>query len=254
MATGGYRDWRVVRFYVGRRRLLSTLAGAILLAVLPDTLRLATCLILAWDLTSLLYIASTMHMISRSTVVDCHDHAALYDEGDWIILVLVIGAVAASFVCIAVEPRHLAQGARPPVLRGIVLTGLTALSWTFTHHARHAALRQRLLPTGRRRPGRSRLPGRAAARLPRLPILRLRHRVRSQTGDIATVSRAMRHLTMVHGIVVVRLQYRDSRADHQRRRQPAVLRPRCRAIASSTSPASPSSWRCAWASARWARR
>ena len=38
MATGGYRDWRVVRFMIGRRRLLlSTLAGAILLAVLIGT-------------------------------------------------------------------------------------------------------------------------------------------------------------------------------------------------------------------------
>ena len=37
MATGTYRDWRVFRFIIGRKRLLaSTLAGLILLAVLPD--------------------------------------------------------------------------------------------------------------------------------------------------------------------------------------------------------------------------
>ena len=202
MATGGYRDWRVVRFMIGRRRLLlSTLAGAILLAVLPDTLRLATRLILAWDLTSLLYIASTMHMISRSTVVDCHDHAALYDEGDWIILVLVIGAVAASFVCIAVElPALKAPG--HSVLRGIVLTGLTvALSWTFTHTVftlHYANVYYRPDDDG---PGGLAFPGERPPDYRDFLYYAFVIGCASQTGDIATVSRAMRHLTMVHGIV-----------------------------------------------------
>ena len=53
-----------------------------------------------------------MWMIRCSTVEDCHDLAALNDEGDWVILLLVIASVAASFVCIAVElpvlksPQH----------------------------------------------------------------------------------------------------------------------------------------------------
>jgi hypothetical protein len=43
MATGTYRDWRIFRFIIGRKRLLSsTLAGLILLAALPGDLRLAT--------------------------------------------------------------------------------------------------------------------------------------------------------------------------------------------------------------------
>ena len=38
MATGTYRDWRVFRFIIGRKRLLSsTLAGLILLARCPAT-------------------------------------------------------------------------------------------------------------------------------------------------------------------------------------------------------------------------
>ena len=113
MATGTYRDWRVFRFIIGRKRLLaSTLAGLILLALLPDDFRLTTRFILAWDLTALLYISLIMWMIRCSTVEDCHDLAALNDEGDWVILLLVIASVAASFVCIAVElpvlksPRH----------------------------------------------------------------------------------------------------------------------------------------------------
>lgn len=198
----GYRDWRVVRFMIGRRRLLlSTLAGAILLAVLPDHLSLATRLILAWDLTALLYVVSTMRMIARSTVVDCHDHAALYDEGDWIILVLVIGAVAASFVCIAVElPALRAPG--HPMLRGVVVTGLTvALSWTFTHTVftlHYANVYYRPDDDG---PGGLAFPGERPPDYRDFLYYAFVIGCASQTGDIATVSREMRHLTMVHGIV-----------------------------------------------------
>lgn len=198
----GYRDWRVVRFMIGRRRLLlSTLAGAILLTVLPDHLSLATRLILAWDLTALLYIVSTMHMIARSTVIDCHDHAALYDEGDWIILVLVIGAVAASFICIAVElPALKAPG--HSVLRGVSLTGVTvALSWTFTHTVftlHYANVYYRPDEDG---PGGLAFPGERPPDYRDFLYYAFVIGCASQTGDIATVSRAMRHLTMVHGIV-----------------------------------------------------
>ena len=104
MATGTYRDWRVFRFIIGRKRLLrSTVAGLILLALLPTDVRLSTRFILAWDLTALLYIAFDHVDDPLLDGRDCHDHAALYDEGDWVILALVIASAAASFVCIAVE-------------------------------------------------------------------------------------------------------------------------------------------------------
>ena len=46
MSARSYREWRVVRFMIGRRRLLlSTLAGVILLSLLPEHMRLATRLI-----------------------------------------------------------------------------------------------------------------------------------------------------------------------------------------------------------------
>ncbi|MBM3648966.1 MAG: DUF1345 domain-containing protein, partial [Alphaproteobacteria bacterium] len=138
MATGSFRDWRVfrfvVRFVVGRRRLLAaSAAGLVLFALLPTEHGLALRFILAWDLTAALYIGSIMWMISHSTVEDCHDHAALNDVGDWTILILVVTAASASFVGIAVElPLLKAPG--QSLVFGIVVTGLTvALSWAFTH-------------------------------------------------------------------------------------------------------------------------
>jgi uncharacterized membrane protein len=202
MASGTYRDWRVFRFINGRKRLLaSTLAGLILLALLPHDLPLAKRFILGWDLTALLYISLIMWMIRCSTVEDCHDHAALNDEGDWAILLLVIASVAASFVCLAVELPML-KLRHEQLWIGIFFTALTvALSWTFTHTVftlHYANVYYRPDVDG---PGGLLFPGHREPDYRDFLYYSFVIGCASQTGDVATVSPAMRHLTMVHGIV-----------------------------------------------------
>lgn len=202
MPESAYRDWRIVRFIIGRKRLvLSTLAGLILLAVLPGHMRLATRFILAWDVTAVLYITSIMWMFSRSTVEDCHDHAALNDEGDWAILVLVVASATVSFICIAVELTMLKSGEQPVAL-GVFITGMTvALSWAFTHTVftlHYANIYYRPDDDG---PGGLVFPGHREPDYRDFLYYSFVIGCASQTADVATVSRAMRHLTMVHGIV-----------------------------------------------------
>jgi uncharacterized membrane protein len=202
MAKRAFRNWRITRFVTGRKRLLlSSMAGLILLPLLPDDLRVVTRLILAWDLTTALYVVSTLWMIGHSTVKTCHDRAALYDEGDWVILLLVVASAAASFVCIALElpvlnsPRH-------SLLLGIMITGLTvALSWTFTHVVftlHYANVYYRPDDDG---PGGLKFPGDRAPDYRDFLYYSFVIGCAAQTGDVATVSPAMRHLTLMHGIV-----------------------------------------------------
>ena len=62
---------RLTRFFMARRRLLSSMgAGLVLLAVLPDSFRLATRLLLAWDLTAVIYI-SGIDRVPRRRLVGC---------------------------------------------------------------------------------------------------------------------------------------------------------------------------------------
>jgi uncharacterized membrane protein len=187
---------------MGRKRLLlSTLAGVILLILLPERYRLATRFILAWDLTALLYVTSIMVMIWRSTVEDCHDLAALNDVGDWLILVLVVAAAVVSFICIAVE-LPLLKSPEHSLLLGVFITGLTViLSWTFTHTVftlHYANVYYRPDDDG---PGGLAFPGHREPDYRDFLYYSFVIGCAAQTGDVATVSRAMRHLTMIHGIV-----------------------------------------------------
>ena len=202
MVKTSFRDWWIVRFITGRRRLvLSFAAGLVLLALMSADLRLTTRLILAWDLTAALYVSSTLWMISRSTVKTCHDRAALYDEGDWVILLLIVASSAASFVCIAVELPVL-KSPRHSVWLGIAITALTvALSWTFTHVVftlHYANVYYRPDDDG---PGGLKFPGDREPDYRDFLYYSFVIGCAAQTGDVGTVSRAMRHLTLLHGVV-----------------------------------------------------
>ena len=68
---------RILRILIARRRLLmSVAAGLILLWVLPASYRTATRYLLAWDLTSAIYVGVAFWMIARSTVAGCSIAAA----------------------------------------------------------------------------------------------------------------------------------------------------------------------------------
>jgi uncharacterized membrane protein len=202
MAERPYRSWRITRFVIGRRRLLlATLAGLILFVVLPGRMTLPTRFIVAWDLTTALYICATLVMMAQSTVETCHDRAALYDEGDWIILVVVVASASASFVAIFAELAAL-TAQRQSLALGLFITAATvALSWTFTHvifTLHYANVYYKPDDDG---PGGLEFPGKRQPDYRDFLYYSFVIGCAAQTGDVATTSRAMRHLTLVHGVV-----------------------------------------------------
>ena len=202
MPRKSFRHRRIGRFIVGRPRLLlSTAAGVLLFALLPGSMRLTTQFILAWDLTTLLYLGSTLVMISRSTVETCQSRASLYDEGDWIILLLVVASAAVSFVAIFAELGKLSEAHGPPALL-LVLTVITvALSWAFTHMVFTLHYANVYYKPDEDGPGGLKFPGHREPDYRDFLYYAFVIGCASQTGDVATVSRAMRRLTLVHGIV-----------------------------------------------------
>lgn len=202
MAKRSFRDSRIYRFVTGRRRLLlSFAAGLVLFALLPGWIRQPTRLIVAWDLTAMIYIAASLWMFVHSTVETCRSRAALYDEGDWIILLLVIASAAASFGAIFAELPALRQPEHSVTL-ALILTGATvALSWTFTHTVftlHYANVYYRHDEDG---PGGLDFPGDRQPDYRDFLYYSFVIGCAAQTGDVATTSVAMRYLSLVHGIV-----------------------------------------------------
>lgn len=202
MPSSSFRQRRLVRFVLGRRRLLlSFAAGVVVFALLPDGIRLPTRFILAWDLTALLYVSFTLVMISRSTVETCHDRAALYDEGDWAILLLVIASAGASFVAIFAELGTLTTKDGRLVVGLAVTVATVALSWTFTHVVFTLHYANVYYKPDADGPGGLSFPGSRAPDYRDFLYYSFVIACAAQTGDVATVSPAMRHLTLVHGVV-----------------------------------------------------
>src|SRR5213596_123645 len=123
----------LVRIVRTRPRLFTSLAIGVLvsaaLALLTDW-RLATRLLVAWDIFVALYLALAAHLMSRSDVDRIRDRAAMEDEGQLAILVLTVVAALASLGAIFAE-LGTGTGRRPA---HVVLAALTILlSWAFIH-------------------------------------------------------------------------------------------------------------------------
>jgi uncharacterized membrane protein len=190
------------RFIHARTRLLIALAaGLVLFVVLPQDMRFATRTLLAWDLMALAYIVMTLVMISRSTVETCYARAAYYDEGDWVILLVVVVSASASFATIFSELAVL-KTPHGSLWHALALTGTTvALSWTFTHLVftlHYANIYYRPDDDG---PGGLEFPGDRPPDYGDFLYYAFVIGCAAQTGDVGTVSPAMRRITLVHGIV-----------------------------------------------------
>ncbi len=198
-----FLDTRAGRVLFARRRLLASIvAGLLLFVVLPDHLRLVTRILMAWDLTALIYVVFAFVMIARSTVETCHNRAALYDESDWVIVMLVVLSAAASFAAIFTELAILKKATDTPVL-AIAVTGLTViLSWAFTHlmfTLHYANLYYK--PEKKGHPGGLEFPGKRDPDYGDFAYYAFVIGCAAQTGDVNTVSKPMRRMTLIHGIV-----------------------------------------------------
>ena len=192
------------RFVHARTRLMISLAaGLALFLLLPKDMRIETRGLLGWDMAALVYIVTMLRMIAKSTVDTCYARAAYYDEGDWIILVVVIVSAGASFVTIFSELAVL-KSPHASLFHALAISGATvALSWTFTHLVftlHYANIYYRPDDDG---PGGLEFPGGRPPDYRDFLYYSFVIGCAAQTGDVGTVSPAMRRITLVHGIVSV---------------------------------------------------
>jgi uncharacterized membrane protein len=129
------RQPRFVRIIRLRPRLfLSVALGVAVMALLFATCdwRVATKLLVGWDVGIGVYLVLAVHLMARSDVHRIRRRAASQDEGSLAILVLVVAAAIASLGAIFAELGTVGGAARQP--GQLILATLTVvLAWAFIH-------------------------------------------------------------------------------------------------------------------------
>jgi uncharacterized membrane protein len=134
--TARRRRHRLLRAVRSRPRLFSSGAVGIVVVALAalTNWRLATRLLVGWDVAVALYLALAFHVIARADVHRIRRRAAQQDEGRFAILILTVASALASLGAIFAELGASARSAGAHHPFPLVLATVTiVLSWAFIH-------------------------------------------------------------------------------------------------------------------------
>jgi uncharacterized membrane protein len=139
MADKEAEDPRLVRFrklskparvvYARPRTFFSILVGVVSFFLLPETLRLVTRLLIAWDIFIAAYLTLVYTMVFRSGLAHIKRNAVLQDDGRFLILMVTALGAFASIAAIVFELG--ASHHNGPELALATVT--IALSWVTVH-------------------------------------------------------------------------------------------------------------------------
>ncbi len=195
-----------------RPRLVTSIglgaAAGLLLAVVPSSLETTTRAILAWDVGCIAFVWMTLARIGRRDAPYIRGVAKQQDEGQGLILGLVLALAAASLIAVAAE-LSLAKDAHgvDKILRVALAFGSVAVSWFVTQliFALHYA-HEYYAPDDDGDPetlqqGGLKFPDDDAPDYWDFIHFAVVIGVASQTADIAFTSKRMRRIGTVHGLV-----------------------------------------------------
>ncbi len=194
--------WRSIR--IRPRLYLGAAAGLLALLVLPHAMSLAMRSIIAWNAGGLVYLWSTYRLMLRSRVETIKARAATQDDGRTMILVLIVFAIAASFLAIAGLIGEAKQAKELWKIGYMALAGLTIfVSWTVTQIAftLHYAHEYYAPNAGRDAAAGLIFPSDAAPDFWDFFYFATSIGATSQTSDVAIKSKSLRRLVTFHAIV-----------------------------------------------------
>jgi uncharacterized membrane protein len=122
-----------IRIVRARPRLfISALIGVVVIALCPSDWRIATRLLVGWDVGLALYLGLLLRMMSVAEVRHIRMRAKLQDEGQITVLALTAIAALASLGAIVALLGMSEAGNREPAHLMLAIATIF-LSWTFTH-------------------------------------------------------------------------------------------------------------------------
>ena len=190
------------------RLLLSFLTG--LLAWMgclaaPAGLGLVTSTILAWDVTCLVFIVATLHLMWGADPARIRSTAASQDQGQGVILALVVLAAAASIGVVAAElsaakaDHGLSRALRVGLVFATVAGSWLMVQFVFALHYAHEYYGPD--DDAQSDPGGLQFPGFDQPDYWDFLHFSIVIGVASQTADVAFTSRALRRIGTIHALV-----------------------------------------------------
>ncbi|MGO8916371.1 MAG: DUF1345 domain-containing protein [Stellaceae bacterium] len=193
--------------FVGGRLLLCTTVGSVVFLLLPQSLRPAERLALAWVVGVALFLGLTALVITAVPPAALRRRVRQIDSRRWVILAMIIAAATISLFALGFtlqkEPNEtaLALAAR------LLLAGLTVVgSWTLTHttfalHYAHHYYGDGPAPGPADDRGGLAFPGEELPDYWDFLYFSFVVGMTCQVSDVQVTSRAMRRLTLLHGVL-----------------------------------------------------
>ena len=196
------RHPKIIRIMRARPRLFVCAAiGLLAIALMPRDWKLASRLLLGWDVGIALYLAALYHIVARANVARIRRVAALQDEGRVVMLILTIAAALASLAAIFIELGTGAHGAGREPIHLVLATVTLVLSWAFIHsifalHYAHDFYSERSLHRGCLD-----FPGETEPDYWDFVYFSFVIGMTSQVSDVQVTSQAIRRTVTAHGIL-----------------------------------------------------
>ena len=191
--------------FADTRLALSALAGAIVYFLSPQNWPAALRGAVGWDLGVLCFLTLTAVVVANLTPEKLRNRASLQDSKMWIILAIAVIAAAASLGTLTfVMQKETQPGGSSLPLRIAVASFTLVISWIFVHTI--FAIRYAHYyygdpePKGRRRGGLA-FPGIENPDFWDFAYYSFVVGMTCQVSDVQVTSRAMRRLTLAHGVL-----------------------------------------------------
>ena len=126
-----HRGFHALR--VRPRLLTGVVVGIAIGLLLPTSLERQTRLLFGWDAGVLLYLVTTWTMMVRAGVHELRRRAALHDEGEWTIILLLVAATLSSLIAIGAELHQARLENATHLWRPAVAAVTIMISWMFLH-------------------------------------------------------------------------------------------------------------------------
>jgi uncharacterized membrane protein len=178
---------------------MSALLGLAVGLVLPYEWRVATRLLVAWDVGVAVYLALAFNAMASADTARIRRRAALLDEDRVAFLVLTATAALASLGAIVAELGDKETAHSPANLALAAIT--IALSWGFTHTMFALHYAHEFYIEHRYEDGGLAFPGKEEPDYWDFVYFSLVIGMTSQVSDVAVTAKGLRRLVAVHGVI-----------------------------------------------------